>query len=132
MFDDGHLADWSSVDWLAVKVLAGWLEDEGTALSPALEAWTTAPVLWRRRAAAVAFVPLAPRGDAAFPGLTDTLLRICAVNAQDPARFSQTSVGWSLRELSRAAPDRVRAFLHTWEGRLSAEARKAARKHLAG
>lgn len=130
VFDEGHLADWNIVDWLSVKVLARWLEREGAPCAARLEGWARAPTLWRRRAAAVAFVPLAPRGDDVFPGLTDVLLAICARHVADPARFSQTSVGWSLRELSRAEPDRVRAFLDVHGDTLSREARRAAAKHL--
>lgn len=86
--------------------------------------------MWRRRAAAVAFVPLAPRGDHACPDLADASLRICTRNVQDSARFSQTSVGWSLRELSKAHPDRVAGFVEPWSASLSGEARKAATRFL--
>lgn len=130
VFDAGHLADWNSVDWLSVKALAGWLGREGPPCASRLVGWADAPVLWRRRAAAVAFVPLAPHAPRHFPGFADALIEICTQNVQDPARFSQTSVGWALRELSKAAPDRVEAFLARWEAQMSAEARKAARKHL--
>ena len=130
VFDEGHLADWNTVDWLSVKVLAAWLADKGEDCAELLVSWSTAPSMWRRRAAAVAFVPLAPRGDDAFPGLADALLRICARNVQDPARFSQTSVGWSLRELSKPHPDRVHRFVEQWSDSLSGEARKTATRFL--
>jgi len=130
VFDEGHLADWNTVDLLSVKVLAAWLADEGEDCAQLLVEWSTAPSMGRRPAAALAFVPLAPRGDDAFPGLADALLRICSRNMQDPARFSQTSVGWSLRELSKAQPDRVGGFVEQWSDRLSGEARKAATRFL--
>lgn len=86
--------------------------------------------LWQRRAAAVSFVNLAPEGERFFDGFTDLLLIVCHANVADPARFSQTSVGWLLRELSRAEPDRVRAFLDEHEGSMSREARRTAAARL--
>ena len=92
--------------------------------------WVESPEGWQRRAGAVAFVDLAPLGDAVFPGFVDLLLRIAEVNAGDPTRWSQTSVGWLMRELSHAEPERVRAFVDEHPD-LAAEARRAATAKLA-
>jgi hypothetical protein len=40
----------------------------------------------------------------------------------DPARFAQTGVGWTLRELARSEPERVEAFVERHLGALSLEA----------
>jgi 3-methyladenine DNA glycosylase AlkD len=112
LFERGHLADWNVVDWFSVKVLVPLLEQPGarTHVARAIAAWRDADTTWQRRAACVAFTQLAARGDAAMPGVTDLILEICATVVWSPERFDQTAVGWLLRELSRAEPERVAAF----------------------
>jgi 3-methyladenine DNA glycosylase AlkD len=132
LFDRRHLADWGTVDWFCVKVLAALVERDGVDVAGPLAAWARAPGLWRRRAAAVAFAPLAPRGAAVFPELPDLALAACAALVRDSERFAQTGAGWTLRELSKAEPERVRAFVAAHEDRLSREARRMALAKLEG
>ncbi|HEX2128230.1 MAG TPA: DNA alkylation repair protein [Solirubrobacterales bacterium] len=129
---DGQLGDWNSCDWFCVKVLARMLEraEDPQAVAQALIAWTASDDLWVRRAGLVAFVNLAPRGDAALDGLASYVLEGAERNVKDARRFAQTSVGWVLRELSRAHPDAVRAFLDRHADEMSAEARRAASARL--
>ncbi len=88
--------------------------------------WTRSDELWLRRAGIVAFVNLAPKGDAALPGLTERVLTGATRNAADGRRFAQTSVGWVLRELSTSEPEAVRRFVSERGEQLSTEARRAA------
>jgi 3-methyladenine DNA glycosylase AlkD len=127
-FERGHIADWSTCDWYCVKVLGRFIarSDDPPAAAAAIAEWRHAPNLWQRRAAAVAFVNLAPSGDAAVAGLTSLVLEVCAANARDPERFSQTSVGWVLRELSHAEPAAVAAFAEQHADVLSREALRMA------
>jgi 3-methyladenine DNA glycosylase AlkD len=115
-----------------VKVLARMLEraDDAQQLADQVIEWTASDELWVRRAGLVAFVNLAPRGDAGLEGLTRRLLVGARRNAGDPRRFAQTSVGWVLRELSKSEPGAVRAFLADFGDSLSAEARRAASARL--
>lgn len=125
---DDHLADWNSCDWFSVKVLGRMLQsspDRGRIADEIID-WTKSPDLWVRRAGLVAFVNLAPHGDAALPKLTERLLTGARRNARDQRRFAQTSVGWVLRELSASEPDAVQDFLADCGGQLSSEARRAA------
>jgi 3-methyladenine DNA glycosylase AlkD len=112
LFAAGHLADWNVVDWFGVRVLATLLDRApGRAdVARELATWRDADTVWQRRAACVAFVKLAPDGDAAIPGLVELVLSICSTVVWSSERFDQTAVGWLLRELSRAAPERVEAF----------------------
>lgn len=128
----GHLGDWNSCDWFSVKVLGRMLAHaaDPQPLADALIAWTASEELWVRRAGLVAFVNLAPRGDAALDGLTRRVLEGAVRNVSDPRRFAQTSVGWVLRELSKARPDDVRAFLADHAEDMSTEARRAASSRL--
>ncbi len=130
VFDQGHIADWGTCDWLCVKVLGPLTKQEGEECARAIATWTGAPVLWRRRAAAVAFVGLATDGDGFFPGFVDLVLEVARGNVLDPERFAQTGVGWVLRELSAAAPEEVAAFLRAHREVMSREALRMAAARL--
>ena len=121
-----HLGDWNSCDWYCVKVVGPFVAERATKTrSRAVAQWRRAPGLWQRRAAAVSFVNLAPKGDEVYPGFVDLLLSVAEANSADPTRWSQTSVGWLLRELSASEPTRVSRFVDD-HPELSTEARKAA------
>lgn len=121
-FDRGHVADWNTCDWLCVRILGPLIEREGRTTAETVGGWTRATALWRRRAGVVAFVNLASHGDARVPGLVDTVLAGCSDLVGDPERFAQTAVGWVLRDLSGAEPDRVFAFVTAHRGAMSREA----------
>jgi 3-methyladenine DNA glycosylase AlkD len=129
-----HVDDWGTCDWYCVKALGRFVAagSDGRERAEAIAAWTSAESLWQRRAAGVAFVNHAPHGEAFFAGFVDLLLGVCGANVRDPARFSQTGVGWVLRELSKAEPARVRTFVSEHEGALSTEARRMATARLDG
>ncbi len=131
-FDDGHVADWNSCDWLCVRVLGPLVERHGAPVGQQLARWRDAPGLWRRRAAVVAFVNLVAREEEVFPGLRRLVLDTCAANVRDPARFAQTGVGWVLRELSTVDPAAVRSFVDLHGHRMSTEALRTATARLDG
>ena len=128
---DGSLADWNSVDWYCVKCLGPFLEvgDDVEARARAIAGWVDAKGLWQRRAAAVAFTKSAAREEELFPGFHELMIQVCEKNVTDPARWSQTSVGWLLRELSRNHAPLVQAFVNA-HPEMSTEARKNATKYL--
>lgn len=129
LFEEHHLADWNAVDWFCVKVLGPLVERDGEPCARAVAAWREGATLWQRRASAVAFVNLVGRGEV-VPGLHAMVLESCRTLVSDPERFSQTGAGWVLREMSRAAPERVEGFLLEHGPRMSAEALKSATKKL--
>ncbi len=120
LFDDGFIYDWNTCDWFCVRVLGPLADAEECAR--AIANWGRARNLWRRRAAGVAFVNLAPRGDANFRGFTTMLLEVCERTVRHPERFAQTGTGWVLRELSHAEPKRVAEFVKRNLPRMSREA----------
>ena len=124
----GDIDDWSTSDWYCVKVLGPFVaaSDDRQAAAEAVASWRSADRLWHRRAAAVSFVRLAPRAEDFYPGFSDLLLVISATLVRDPARFSQTAVGWLLRELSVGAPAAVEAFVEAHRERMSREAFRSA------
>ncbi|MEB3204354.1 MAG: DNA alkylation repair protein [Candidatus Sericytochromatia bacterium] len=122
-FDSGHVADWSTCDWLCLKVLGkvaarGLPDPEASRI---LSGWVEAPGPWRVRAALVSFIKLAARGDKNFQGFTAQMLETCdrALTWQD--RFIHTGAGWLLRELAKAELQPVISFLNTHDGRLTRE-----------
>jgi len=130
VFDEGHIWDWNTCDWLCVRVLGPLVDRNGEPCARVIASWTDAPGLWRRRAGVVAFVNLAARGDDFFEGFVDLLLDAGAANTRDPKRFSQTSVGWVLRELSDAEPARVFEFVDGHREQMSKEAIRMAAARL--
>ena len=130
LFDEGHIWEWNTTDWLCMRILGPLIEAGGAEVGGMVAGWADAPSLWRRRAACVAFVPVAGRGDAVFDGLVDMVLGVCAANALDPERFAQTGIGWVLRDLSDAAPGPVFGFLTAHRSHLSREAVRMAAARL--
>jgi 3-methyladenine DNA glycosylase AlkD len=113
LFATGTLADGNVVDWFAVKVLGTMLlrvRGRGD-IARELAGWRNAEVMWQRRAACIAFTALAPQGDAALPQLARMIFTVCSTVVWSHERVDQTAVGWLLRELSRAEPTRVEAFV---------------------
>jgi hypothetical protein len=113
LFASGALAGTTVVDWFGVKVIGTMLlRVRGRAdVARALVAWRNADTPWQRRAACVGFTALAPQGDAALPELTQLIFTLCGTVVWSVDRVDQTGVGWLLRELSRAEPTRVEAFI---------------------
>jgi 3-methyladenine DNA glycosylase AlkD len=131
LFDAGHIADWNTTDWLCIRVLGPMIQTGGRATADSLANWAwSAPGLWRRRAGAVAFVPVAATGNELFTGLVDLIIAICEHLAADEARFIQTAIGWVLRDLSDREPDRVYGFLDSHHPILSREAVRMAAARL--
>ncbi|MBL8923007.1 MAG: DNA alkylation repair protein [Myxococcaceae bacterium] len=112
LFDRGLIADWNTCDWFCVKVLGRLVARDlpRRELADDVASWSSARSLWQRRAANVAFVNLAKRGDANFEGFTALMLDTCATTVRSPERFAQTGVGWLLRELAGADRAAVLAF----------------------
>lgn len=109
----GSMNDGDIVDAFGVKVLGTLLRrvrGRGD-VSRALAQWRTASSPSQRRAACVALTVLAPQGDGALPGLAQLIFGLCSTVVWSPERSDQTAVGWLLRELSRAEPTRVEAFV---------------------
>lgn len=125
----GDIADWNVCDWYATKALHAYLvSGDLSARAPRIAAWARTDQLWQRRAGVVAFVKLAASPDAHDDGFVDLVLEACAANLVSDDRFAHTGPGWVLRELSKAAPERVADFVEqhpelSTEGRRMATAR---------
>ena len=116
LFENDHLADDVVVDWFTSKVLVTMLDrSAGRAdMAKQIARWRDADTPWQRRAACLAFVKLAPDGDASLHGLVELALSICATVVWSHERLDQTAVGWLLRELSRGNSSRVETFVRRY------------------
>jgi 3-methyladenine DNA glycosylase AlkD len=118
--DAGHVYDWATCDSLSSRVLTVCVQRDATQ-APRIAAWAGAPNLWKRRAAAVAFVRLASKPQLGYGA---TILGVCDTAVRGEVgreRFVQLGVGWLLRELSVGAPDDALAFMRAHHGLLSRE-----------
>ena len=133
LFAGGHLEDGALVDAFGVQVLGTLLQRvRGRAeICRALATWRNADSPWQRRAACAALTTLAPLGDAAFPGLAQLIFHTCSTIVWSPERADQTAVGWLIRELSRAEPTRVEAFVRRHARLMSRECVRLAVEKLA-
>ena len=129
-FDRGHIADWNTTDWLCVRVLGPLILREGRPAGDILAGWTDAPSMWRRRAAAVSFVPVVLAGTESVSWLIETVLGVCGRLVGEDARFIQTAIGWVLRDVSNDSPDRVAEFLTAHQSELSRESLRMAAARL--
>ncbi|MEN9578415.1 MAG: hypothetical protein RJA70_1424 [Pseudomonadota bacterium] len=95
LFDAKLIADWNTCDWFCVKVLGKLVARDlpSRTIADEIASWRTARTLWQRRAANVAFVNLAKRGETNFEGFTTLMLDTCAVTIRSEERFAQTGVG---------------------------------------
>jgi 3-methyladenine DNA glycosylase AlkD len=102
---DGHCATWAAVDLVAPTLVTPLLSRR-PALLKEVAGWTAARSLWVRRAAAVALVPLARRGQA----LPETY-RVARALLGDRHDLIHKAVGWLLREAGKTDAVRLEAFL---------------------
>jgi 3-methyladenine DNA glycosylase AlkD len=98
-------ANWALTDALGTFVIALLLR-RFPALLPRLESWTQAENLWLRRAAAVALVPLARKGEH-----LDGAYAIAERLFPYPEDLIHKAVGWLLREAGKTDPARLQTFL---------------------
>lgn len=98
----------------------------------AVEAWTTSPHMWTRRAALVITLPWTKMNHPKEQdqAIRDRVLGWAASYAPDRDWFIQKAIAWWLRDLSKHDPDRTRLFLADHGEKLKSFARKEAAKYL--
>lgn len=114
VFDAGHAFDWATVDSLCGSVIYNVLVNEGNSsdskASRMLLDWAQSPggptPLWKQRASCVAFVKLARHGNH-----SDVIFDVTDICVRNNERFVQLGVGWVLRELWLAEPQKVVDFI---------------------
>jgi len=107
------ISNWAETDGLSIYLLAPILSREPERIRR-LRSWTRSRNRWRRRAAAVALVPLARRG-----AHWKEVAAICDRLAADRDDLIEKAIGWLLKEASRTRPTQVVEYLLKNRARLS-------------
>ena len=99
-----------------------------------VEAWTTSPHMWTRRAALVMTLTWNRMRNPKPEDLErrERILGWAASYVDDREWFIQKAIGWWLRDLSKHDPERTRAFIAAHGERMKPFARKEAMRHLGG
>lgn len=102
---DRYVQNWAHCDGLALWLLGASIANDA-ALIEKLVPWTPSKNRWKRRAAAVALVYSAKRGEH-----TRAILRIAGPLMEDADDMVQKGVGWLLKETYPKRPKEVVRFL---------------------
>ncbi len=123
-FDDRHIHDWNTTDWLSVRILSPLVDSGDEKVLWKLKQWNRDGYLWKARASLVPFAraeSIAQHGRV-IERFSDLLIR-------REERFAKTAVGWVLREYSKHDPEFVLAFLSRHVKYTSAEVKRNALKY---
>jgi 3-methyladenine DNA glycosylase AlkD len=102
---DKYVDNWGMTDGLSLWLLGASIANDSSLIDK-LGPWTRSKNRWKRRAAAVALVYSAKRGEH-----TRAILRIAAPLIEDPDDMVQKGVGWLLKETYPKKPSEVVRFL---------------------
>lgn len=100
-----YITNWATCDDLCCGVLGRFLF-EHQELASHIHSWTTSKNRWLRRASAVALI-YGVRRQAFYTGITQTAETLL----HDDDDLVQKGYGWSLKEMSKSAPNQVHAFV---------------------
>jgi 3-methyladenine DNA glycosylase AlkD len=102
---DRYVDGWGMTDGLSLWLLGASIANDPTLIDK-LDPWTRSKNRWKRRAAAVALVYSAKRGEH-----TGAILRIATPLIEDDDDMVQKGVGWLLKETYPKHPKEVVRFL---------------------
>jgi 3-methyladenine DNA glycosylase AlkD len=119
---------WDYVDDIAAHRVGDLLRRHHDEVAPVLRAWAVDDDLWLRRTAILA--QLGSKADTDVALLEHALTQNLEDSLHGREFFIRKALGWALREHARTDPDWVRAFVASYDGRLSGLTRREALKHL--
>jgi 3-methyladenine DNA glycosylase AlkD len=102
---DRYVDNWGLTDGVSLWLLGASIANDPSLIDK-LDSWTRSKNRWKRRAAAVALVYSAKRGEH-----TGAILRIAAPLIEDDDDMVQKGVGWLLKETYPKKPKEVVRFL---------------------
>lgn len=102
---DRYVDNWAGTDGLALWLLGDSIANDASLIDK-LDGWTTSKNRWKRRAAAVALVYSAKRGEH-----TKAIFRIARPLIEDEDDMVQKGVGWLLKETYPKRPAETVRFL---------------------
>lgn len=125
LFEQGYFFDWSTTDWLCVRVLDPTIIKHGWPAANVIASWRKSKNLWQRRAAIVSFRHATK--DSQYHSLIKQIIEELVVEDQ---RFIQTGIGWVLADLSKPYPDEADALFRKYLSQFSCEVIDRHSKHL--
>ncbi|MBX7191289.1 MAG: DNA alkylation repair protein [Sandaracinaceae bacterium] len=120
-----HFAMWAHVDWIAAEVVSPHMARTPSSLA-ILRTWAKDPSFWVRRLAILAQLRQYRRGKADVELLEEIAIPMLG----EKEFFIRKAIGWALRELAYAEPERVRAFALAHRDAMSGLTFREATKHL--
>lgn len=108
-----YLTNWAHTDGLSAWLIGDLVRKDPSKIQTMMK-WTSSRNRWRRRAAAVALIPLAKDGRS-----LREILRLANRLMMDNDDMVQKGVGWLLKETSEPHPDEIVRHLQKWKGRTS-------------
>jgi 3-methyladenine DNA glycosylase AlkD len=115
----GRVDNWCHSDLLS-GLYSHVLERYPNDAYPQLEAWNAAEDEWLRRISIVSLVHYSGKNAVFLP--PEQVLPLVSTCLDDGRRYVQSAVGWVLREMGRAYPDEIGAYLETHAAAMSAAA----------
>ena len=123
-FEDRHIYDWNTTDWLCIRILTPLIDSGDPQVIWKLKQWNRDPYLWKARASLVPFARARyiTQHSKEIGQFSDILIR-------RNERFAKTAVGWVLREYSKHDPDFVLDFLSKHVKHTTSEVKRNALKY---
>lgn len=124
ILDKGHFYDWSTTDWLTVRVVGPMIQ-KNPSLAKEVTSWRKSKNLWKRRVSVVALRDLVKE-----PQHHPLILKTLQSLVKEQERFIQTGIGWTLADFSRFYPRPIENFLDKNWQHLSLEVLQRHTKYL--
>ena len=115
----GRVDNWCHADLLS-GMYSRILERHPDDVYPQIQAWNRAESEWLRRISIVSLVHYSGKNAVFLP--PERVLPLVSSCLGDDRHYVQTAIGWVLREMSRAYPDEVVAYLEANASAMSATA----------
>ena len=115
-FRKGYFYDWSTTDWMNVRVLSPLIEIHGLKAIKHFKTWTNADNLWQRRSALVS-LRACVKNESWLSHISGTITK----SLPSSERFIQTAIGWLIADLSKVNPEAAEKIVERHFKNLSRE-----------
>ena len=125
LFSDGAFIDWSTTDWLCMRILGPTIKRHGINAAKRVSKWQYSSVIWQRRASIVPF-----RSVISDQSYHQLIVSIVENLVKDQSRFIQTGIGWVISDLSKKFPELAASLIDKNFDNLSLEVVRRHTKYL--
>lgn len=116
LFEEGCFYDWSTTDWMNVRVLSPLIDLHGFLAIGRFSSWVSSANLWQRRSSIVSL-----RACVRSPDYLHVIDSVIESLSSSDERFIQTGIGWVISDLSKQYPKEAEALVERYFDRLSSE-----------